>query len=135
MGVNSTIPCFGLATFWLIFKYFGVEMCDLLCDNYLLQWRVAFEDELSWFFTKRFRVFFILFAENSQILLKNSVIPILLTFIYLVALNLLVNKQLNSLSNSTHHCGTVVVLVGFSNFKVEASLEKVGVQYRSVDTP
>jgi len=49
---------------------------------------------------------FILFAENSQILLKISVIPILLTFIYLVALNLLVNNQLNSSSNSTHHCGT-----------------------------
>ena len=114
---------------------------------------------------------FILFAENSQILLKISVIPILLTFIYLVALNLSVssskqrdtdflnnnfdisflvvlwstgtcgsrtevsltstllvspklylplpfhiialsltkielNNQLNSLSNSTHHCGT-----------------------------
>ena len=47
---------------------------------------------------------FILFAENSQILLKIYVIPILL--IYLVAHNLLVNNQLNSLSNSTHHCGT-----------------------------
>ena len=49
---------------------------------------------------------FILFAENSQILLKISVIPNLLTFIDLVALNLLVNNQLNSLSHSTHHCGT-----------------------------
>ena len=39
---------------------------------------------------------FIIFAENSQILLKISVNPILLTFIYLVALNLLVNNQLNS---------------------------------------
>ena len=39
---------------------------------------------------------FILFAENSQILLKIFVIPILLTFMYLVALNLLVNNQLNS---------------------------------------
>ena len=39
---------------------------------------------------------FIQFAENSQILLKISVIPILLTFIYLVALNLLVNNQRNS---------------------------------------
>ena len=39
---------------------------------------------------------FILFEENSQILFKISVIPILLTFIYLVALNLLVNNQLNS---------------------------------------
>ena len=52
---------------------------------------------------------FILFAENSQICLKISVIPILLTFIYLVAQNLLVNNQLNSLSNSiiiivAHNC-------------------------------
>ena len=39
---------------------------------------------------------FILFAENSQILLKISVIKIIWTFIYLVALNLLVNNQLNS---------------------------------------
>ena len=41
-------------------------------------------------------VLFILFAENSQILLKISVIPILLTFMYLVALNLFANNQLNS---------------------------------------
>ena len=34
---------------------------------------------------------FILFAENSQILRKNSVIPILSAFMYLVALDLLVN--------------------------------------------
>ena len=46
---------------------------------------------------------FILFAENSQILLKIYVIPILLTFMYLVALNLLVNNQINSSLNSTHH--------------------------------
>ena len=39
---------------------------------------------------------FIVFAENSQILLKISVIPSLLTFMYLVAPNLLVNNQLNS---------------------------------------
>ena len=49
---------------------------------------------------------FILFAEYSHILLKISVILILLTFIYLVALDLLVNNQLNSSSNSTHHCST-----------------------------
>ena len=48
---------------------------------------------------------FILFAENSQILHEISVISILLTLMYLVALNMLVNNQLNSLSNSTHHCG------------------------------
>jgi hypothetical protein len=50
--------------------------------------------------------FFILFAENSQMLLKISVITILLTFMYLVALNLFVNNQLNSSWNSTHHCST-----------------------------
>ena len=46
--------------------------------------------------------FFILFAETSKIL----AITILLTFMYLVALNLLVNNQLNSSLNSTHYCGT-----------------------------
>ena len=40
--------------------------------------------------------FFILFAEISQILLKNFVIPILFTFIYLVELNVLVNNKFNS---------------------------------------
>ena len=78
--------------------------CKYLCDNYGPQWWVELDDELSWLFTKRFFELFILFAENSQILLKISVIPILLTFMYLVALNLWVNNQLNSLSNSTHHC-------------------------------
>ena len=64
------------------------------CDNYVLQWQVEFYDELSCLLKDSEP--FILFAENSQILLKISVIPILLTFIYLVALNLLVNNQLNS---------------------------------------
>ena len=39
---------------------------------------------------------FILFAENSQIILKIFLTTIFLTFIYLVALNLLANNQLNS---------------------------------------
>ena len=39
---------------------------------------------------------FVLFVENSKILLKISIIPIFLTFMYLLALNLLVNNQLNS---------------------------------------
>ena len=46
---------------------------------------ICHNDELSstmsWLFTNKFRFLFILFAENSQILLKTSVIPILLTFI------------------------------------------------------
>ena len=44
---------------------------------------------------------FILFAENNQILLKISVFFILLTFIYLVGPNLLVDNQLNSSSSSS----------------------------------
>ena len=52
---------------------------------------------------------FILLAENSQILLKISVIPILLTFIYLVALNMLVISQLKSLSNSTHRPTKLII--------------------------
>ena len=39
---------------------------------------------------------FIVFAKNSRILLKISVNPIILNFMYLIALNLLVNNQLNS---------------------------------------
>ena len=52
---------------------------------------------------------FILFAENSQILLKISVIPIILTFMYLVALNLFANNQLNSSSNSTHRQTQLII--------------------------
>ena len=58
---------------------------------------------------------FILLAENSQILLKISVIPILLTFIYLVALNLLVNKvsthRLTQLIVAAHNCHNLPLLV------------------------
>ena len=43
-------------------------------------------DELSW--TISWVACFILIAENTQILLKIFVIPILLTFIYLVAFTL-----------------------------------------------
>ena len=73
----------------------------VLCDNYVPQLWV--EITMSWVgcLLKDFELF-ILFVENSHILLKISATPILLTFIYLVALNLLVNNQLNSSFNSTH---------------------------------
>ena len=51
---------------------------------------------------------FILFTENRQILLKIFVIYIL--FIYLVALSLLVNNQLNS---SLRHIIVTVVSIHF----------------------
>ena len=62
---------------------------------------------MSWLFTLKDSELFILFAENSQICLKISVISILVTFIYLVALNLLVNNQLNS---SLRHIIVTLVL-------------------------
>ena len=56
----------------------------LLCDNYELSSMTSWVGCLL-----KDSDLFILFAENSQIHVKISVIPILLTFIYLVALNLL----------------------------------------------
>ena len=54
---------------------------------------------MSWFgYLLKDSELFVLFSENSHILVKISDIPILLIFMYL-----LVNNQLNSLSNSTHH--------------------------------
>ena len=65
------------------------------CDNYVPQWWVEFDDELSWLFTKRFKTFYPIYRKcpNPS---QNFCFPIFLTFIYLVALNLLVNNQLNS---------------------------------------
>ena len=55
---------------------------------------------MSWFGSLlKYSELFVLLAESSQIILKISVIlviPIVLTFNYLEALNLLVNNQLNS---------------------------------------
>ena len=85
---------FGGLCLWL---WVRLTQLKHMCDNYVPQWWVVFNDELRWVFTKRFRTSFILFAENGQILRTIYVIPILLAFIYLVAHNLLVNNQLNSL--------------------------------------
>ena len=54
----------------------------IVCRNIELSWTMSWVGCLL----KESEVF-ILFAENSQIPLKISVIPILLTFIYLIALN------------------------------------------------
>ena len=77
---------------------------------------------MSWVFTMSWvgsllkdSELFILFAKTSQILLKIYDIPILLTFIYLVALNLLVNNQLNSSSNSSLRHIIVTLLSQFSS--------------------
>ena len=67
---------------WVYWKSRCGWVCEVrptkthICDNYVPQCWFEFDDELSWLFTKRFKAF-ILFAENSQILLKISVIYIL----------------------------------------------------------
>ena len=53
---------------------------------------------------------FILFEENSQILPKISDISILLPFMYLVALNLLLNNQINS--SLRQKLGTIDSILG-----------------------
>ena len=80
---------------------------------------------------------FILFAEDSQILLKISVILILLTFIYLVALYLLVNNQLNSSSNSNsplRHIIVTLVLFSTSLFLTLVILAIAGVTWAVLNT-
>ena len=69
-----------------------------LCNLSSIESIICRNDELSWTMSwvgclLKDSDVLIIFAVNSQIL---SVIPILLTFMYLVALNLLVNSQLNS---------------------------------------
>ena len=54
---------------------------------------------------------FILFAENSQILHKIFVIPILLTFIYLVALYLLVNQPTQLIVQQNSSLWQIIVTV------------------------
>ena len=76
----------------VLFWYTDLQTYEsIICHNDELSWRMSWVGCLL-----KDSEIFVLFAENSQILLKISVIPILLTFMYLVALNLLVNNQLNS---------------------------------------
>ena len=36
------------------------KILEIKCDNYVPQWWVQFNDELSWLFTKRFRAFYLI---------------------------------------------------------------------------
>ena len=80
---------------------YRILVSHYLWVNYLPQWWVEFDNELCFMMSwvgclLKDSDHFYLIAEKSQILLKISDIPILLTFMYLVVLNLLVNNQLNS---------------------------------------
>ena len=105
-------------SFLTVQKSFCFGFYAYLCDNYLPQLWVEFDDELSWLFTKRFRAFYLI-CWKKYLILNIFVIPIFLTFIYLVLLNLLVNNQLNSSSNSTHLQHIILKLVLFSNLSMQ----------------
>ena len=71
--------------YWLFSKtfFFDFSDCQAICCAAIITMI-----SLTWidWFTNRFRGFFILFAEISQILLKSYFLPILLTFMNLVAI-------------------------------------------------
>ena len=69
------------------FKKGLILVNTFMCCNYLSQWWVEFKFKLSWLdcLLTDSKVF-ILSAEINQIILKIYFIPILLTFMYLVAL-------------------------------------------------
>ena len=70
----------------LSFKKWEFELLSCVFSyNYLSLWWVEFEFDLIWLFTNRFR-WFMLFAEINQIILKIYFLPILLTFLSLVAI-------------------------------------------------
>ena len=119
--------CIGLAKLWPCAKW----IIDIIstttqvkCDNYVPQWWVEFNNELSWSFTNRFRAFYFICRKSP---FKNFFYsPSLNIHVFgkaasklegpkkfdpsyfeaALAKNLLVNNQLNSLSNSIHHCDT-----------------------------
>ena len=84
----------------------GIDICvTIMCRNDELNWTMSWVGCLL-----KDSELFILFPANSQILLKISVIPILLIFMYLVVLNLLVNNQLNSSANSPHRRTQLIIV-------------------------
>ena len=87
-----------VAKFNALYLWFDCQ----LCVYYLPQWWVEFKFELSWLFTNRFNQWFLSYLQK----IAKSFPKFFLNFIYLLALNLWVNNQLNSSSNSTHHCIT-----------------------------
>ena len=108
--------------FWL---EFGIQILlelrpekqttSVLCDNYVPQWWVEFDDELrltmSWVGCWLPDSGLYLISENSQILLKISVNSILLGF---MASSEFVSKQPTQLINAVHNCHT-------NDFEVKAS--------------
>ena len=53
---------------------FPTQKC--MCDNYVSQWWVEFNNEMSWLFTKRFRAFFLsYFQKIDKSFLKSLLFP------------------------------------------------------------
>ena len=83
--IEWKVLCFNLATY-------------AKCDTYVPQWWVEFSHELSWLFIKSF------LSCLQKIAKSLPKVPILLSFIYLVALNLLTTNQPTQLIIGTHNC-------------------------------
>ena len=102
------------------------------CCNYMSQWWVEFE--LTWLFTKRFRVFFILSAEINQILLQNSFIPILDPNFHVSSSTLSKNWVVNNLKSTqtqliivTDNCSNRFKRLKISREKIVCRLTKINV--------
>ena len=87
------------------FLHYFLFWSSIKSDNYLPYWWVEFDDELTWLFNNRFRA-------TRYMKVKRVQITEILRRIWLFSanrikvLNLAVNNQLNSSSNSTHDCST-----------------------------
>ena len=94
-SVDLTVTTYDESTIYkIVWPSQNIWSLPIHFGNYVPQWSV----ELVVYYQIQI---FILLAESSQSLLKVTVISIHLTFMYLVALNLLINNQFSS-----HHCGT-----------------------------
>ena len=75
-----------------LYPRYGILITSVEADNFYVMSQLSAATMSSVGCLLKESELFILFAENSQILLKISIIPILLTFVYLVALES-VSKQ------------------------------------------
>ena len=99
-----------------------------MCDNYEQQWLVQqWVERLLWS-----QSFLYLVAEYSQNILKISVIPIFLTSIYLVALNLLVNNQLNvQLNSSLRHIIVTLDYLFFQDWEMRQNFTGISCLFKN----
>ena len=69
--INRTVlPDIGIKNWWLLCvsgpEKCGTQITRQSCDNYVSQWWVEFDDELSWLFTYRFRAFYLICRKEPN---------------------------------------------------------------------